>query len=88
MIWLFQNIIISIIIIVLIHYLFNYLKDTYTTKKTKDLVKTQTDKYKIILDEMMNKKNELDENMFIFNSENMQNDLDSYLEQEMSVSTL
>ena len=85
MIWLFQNIIISIIIIVLIHYLFNYLKDTYTTKKTKDLVKTQTDKYKIILDEMMNKKNELDENMFIFNSENMQNDLDSYLEQEMSV---
>jgi len=81
MIWLFQNIIISIIIIVLIHYLFNYLKDTYTTKKTKDLVKTQTEKYKIILDEMMNKKNEVDENMFIFNKENMQNDLDSYLEQ-------
>jgi hypothetical protein len=87
MIWLFQNIIISIIIIVLIHYLFNYLKDTYTTKKTKDLVKTQTDKYKIILDEMINKKNDVDENMFIFNSENMQNDLDSYLEQEMSIST-
>jgi hypothetical protein len=85
MIWLFQNIIISIIIIVLIHYLFNYLKDTYTTKKTKDLVKTQTEKYKIILDEMMNKKNEVDENMFIFNKENMQNELDSYLEQEISI---
>jgi len=85
MIWLFQNIIISIIIIVLIHYLFNYLKDTYTTKKTKDLVKTQTEKYKIILDEMMNKKNEVDENMFIFNKENMQNELDSYLEQELSL---
>lgn len=81
MIWLFQNVIISIITIILIHYLFNYLKDTYTTKKTKDLVKTQTDKYKIILDEMMNKKNEIDENMFVFNSENMQNELDSYLEQ-------
>ena len=85
MLWLLQNIIISIIIIVLIHYLFNYLKDTYTTKKTKDLVKTQTEKYKTILDEMMNKKNDSDENMFIFNSENMQNELDSYLEQEMSV---
>jgi hypothetical protein len=85
MIWLLQNIIISIIIIILIHYLFNYLKDTYTTKKTKDLVKSQTDKYKIILDEMMNKKNDGDENMFSFNSENMQNELDSYLEQEMSV---
>jgi len=85
MIWLFQNIIISIIIIILIHYLFNYLKDTYTTKKTKDLVKTQTEKYKTILDEMINKKNDVDENMFSFNSENMQNELDSYLEQEMSV---
>jgi hypothetical protein len=84
MIWLFQNVIISIITIILIHYLFNYLKDTYTTKKTKDLVKTQTDKYKIILDEMINKKNEIDENMFIFNSENMQNELDSFLEQEIS----
>ena len=85
MIWLFQNVIISIITIILIHYLFNYLKDTYTTKKTKDLVKTQTDKYKIILDEMINKKNDIDENMFIFNSENMQNELDSYLVQEMSI---
>ena len=83
MLWLLQNIIISIIIIILIHYLFNYLKDTYTTKKTKDLVKTQTEKYKTILDEMMNKKNEVDDNLFI-NSENMQNELDSYLEQEMS----
>ena len=81
MLWLFQNIIISIIIIVLIHYLFNYLKDTYTTKKTKDLVKIQTEKYKTILDEMMNKKNDVDENMFIFNSENMQNELDLYLDQ-------
>jgi hypothetical protein len=33
----------------------------------------------------MNKKNDRDENMFSFNSENMQNELDSYLEQEMSV---
>ena len=83
MLWLLQNVIISIIIIILIHYLFNYLKDTYTTKKTKDLVKTQTEKYKTILDEMINKKNDSDENLFN-NSENMQNELDSYLEQEMS----
>ena len=83
MLWLLQNVIISIIIIILIHYLFNYLKDTYTTKKTKDLVKTQTEKYKTILDEIINKKNDSDENLFN-NSENMQNELDSYLEQEMS----
>lgn len=46
------NIIISIIIIYGLHYCWNYLKDTYSTKKTKDLVNTQIQKYKNIVDEM------------------------------------
>ena len=46
------NIIISIIIIYGLHYCWNYLKDTYSTKKTKDLVNTQIQKYKTIVDEM------------------------------------
>jgi hypothetical protein len=46
------NIIISLIIIYGIHIFWNYLKDTYSTKKTKDLVNTQIQKYKKIVDEM------------------------------------
>ena len=42
----FTTIIISIIIIILLHYLWEYVKDTYSTKKTKDLVNTQIEKYK------------------------------------------
>ena len=45
------QILISIIIIYILHSLFQYFKDTYTTKKTKDLVGFHTQKYKAMLDE-------------------------------------
>jgi len=48
-----QAIIVSIILILIIHYLFYYIRDTFTTKKTKDLVEIQTKKYKSIVEELM-----------------------------------
>jgi hypothetical protein len=51
-----QNIIItilgSILFILIGHYLWNYLKDTYTNKKTRDLVNNQVEKYKKIVAEL------------------------------------
>ena len=47
---------ISISIILLGHWFWNYLKDTYTTKKTKDLVNIQIEKYKKIVDEIQQYK--------------------------------
>ena len=44
----FITIIISIIIITLLHYFWEYIKDTYSTRKVKDLVNTQIEKYKEI----------------------------------------
>ena len=46
------QIIISLFIIFILHYLFNYLKNTYSTKKTKDLVGFHIQKYQEILNEM------------------------------------
>jgi len=46
------NIIISIIIIYGAHQFWNYLKDTYSKKKTKDLVGTQIEKYKRMVGEI------------------------------------
>jgi hypothetical protein len=40
------NLTISILVVYVGHYLWNYIKDTYSTKKTKDLVNTQIEKYK------------------------------------------
>lgn len=40
------NLTVSILVVYAGHYLWNYIKDTYSTKKTKDLVNTQIEKYK------------------------------------------
>jgi hypothetical protein len=44
----------SLFIIFIIHYTYNYLKDTYSCKKTKDLVGFQVQKYQDIIQEMQN----------------------------------
>lgn len=69
-----QTIIISITIIFIIHYLFNYFKDNFTTMKTKDLVGFQSQKYKEILDELQKSKSDIilssisDDNSIDYNS--------------------
>ena len=48
------QIIFSIFIIFIIHYFYNYIKDTYSTKKTKDIVGFQVQKYQEIIQEIQN----------------------------------
>jgi len=48
------QIFISLFIIFIIHTFYNYLKDTYSNKKTKDLVGFQVQKYQEIIQEMQN----------------------------------
>lgn len=47
-----QNIVISVIIIFLVHNLVIYFKNSYTTKKTKDVVGFHVQKYRNIMDEL------------------------------------
>lgn len=42
------------------HYLYNYLLKTYTTPITKDIINTQTQKYKNIIN-MLNKETDKDD---------------------------
>jgi uncharacterized membrane-anchored protein YitT (DUF2179 family) len=83
MLYIIKTAVISLVIIILLHYFWNYLKDTYTTKKTKDLVKTQTEKYKAILDEMLENRPTIQDNVdnLFLQKENMQNELDSFLQE-------
>jgi predicted negative regulator of RcsB-dependent stress response len=54
-----KTIIISFILILVLHYGYQYIKTNYSYKKTKDLVGTQAEKYKNILSEVLeNKKKE------------------------------
>jgi len=50
------NIFISLLFIYGIHLFWNCLKDTYSTKKTRDLVNTQVQKYKMMVDEIQQSK--------------------------------
>jgi hypothetical protein len=50
--FVFQNVILSICIILIIQYLWEYCKTHYTTRKTKHIVDAQTQKYKNIIKEI------------------------------------
>jgi len=49
---IFLHIFISILIIYTCHQLWEYLKNTFSTKVTKDLANLQTQKYKQIIEEI------------------------------------
>jgi hypothetical protein len=68
----FLNITISFIIIYLSHQLWEYLKNTFSTKVTKDLAGAQIQKYKQMIEEIQKGESE--------NSENMEKELESFIE--------
>jgi type III secretory pathway component EscR len=52
------TIIISIGIILSIQYIWNYIKDNYSTRRTKDLVNSQIEKYKKLLEKQGSQQTE------------------------------
>ena len=71
---IFLNITISIIIIYLGHQLWEYLRDKYSTKKTIDLVNSQTQKYKKMMEEVQI-------------AENYEKQLDSIITEDININT-
>jgi len=78
---------VCLLIIYLFHSIWTYLKDTYSTKKTKDLVNTQIDKYKKIIHELQeNIPQKSYQNTSILNEEileSMDNDLTNFMQNEL-----
>ena len=86
--WIFINIIISLIIIYICHSIWIYVKDTYSTRKTKDLVNTQVSKYKQIIQELQENKSTnqgspISEEISKTEIENMDNLLTEFMENEL-----
>ena len=65
--WIIQITIISIVLIFLVHYLFNFFKSTLTVPKIKDLVNIPNQKYKNMYS-IISKNNET------FNNDNSNNE--------------
>ena len=79
--WFLQSIIVSIAVIALFHYGWDYIKTTYSTPKTKDIVKIQSEKYDTILTELLKPKSSPE---IQINPEEMENDLAMFLDQTLS----
>jgi len=70
------------------HSIWIYLKDTYSTKKTKDLVNTQIDKYKKIIHDLQenNQQHQNHQQPAILSEkelESMDNDLTNFMQNEL-----
>ena len=68
--WILQQTIISIVLIISVHYIYIFFKNNLTIPKTKDLVNKPTEQYKKIY-KSINSNNE--------NSQDMKNELKTYL---------
>jgi hypothetical protein len=84
--WFLKSIIVSIIVIALLHYGWEYLKTTYSTHKTKDIAKIHAEKYDNIFSELLEQKSKSTPEIQI-DPEEMENDLAMFLEQTLSNNT-
>ena len=73
LLWTLQSIVISLILIVLIHYLFYFFKNTLTVPKVKDLVNKPRERYNEVISNLNNKKD------IIPNKNDMDNELQNFL---------
>tara|TARA_Y200000002_G_scaffold379024_1_gene387506 strand:+ start:239 stop:520 length:282 start_codon:yes stop_codon:yes gene_type:complete len=81
------NILIYIFIILALHYLWDYLKDNYSKKKTKDIISIQTSKYKQIINEINNNSvNSTKTNLDTNDVEKLNYDLESFFDNQLSES--
>jgi len=74
-----ENILFSILIIIFLHYLFNYYKNNYSQQKTTDLIKSQTNKYKNMIEEII--KNQ----QIPLENKNPEEDLTVFLQEQLQL---
>jgi ferritin len=92
--WIIQITIISIILIFLVHYLFNFFKETLTVPKIKDLVNVPNKKYENMYNIIKNSKsgsNDSSNNEYTLidllpktNEPNMKSELKNFLKKQMN----
>jgi hypothetical protein len=85
-----SKIVISFIIILVGHHLWIYIKDNYSVKKTKDLVGSQIQKYKTILNDIQEAEAEVikeknNSQLVMYHSDSsyidLKNDLEHFLQE-------
>ena len=78
--WIIQMSIISLILIILVHYLFTFFKTNLTIPKVKDLVNKPQEQYEKLFD-TMSQNNIKQQSIPIPESDNMKDELKNYLKE-------
>ena len=85
----FITFLLSMISVILFHSLWEYLKDNYSTKKTKDLVSIQLKKYDKIIDVLeSNKNNSFSDNIPENDIKKLNDNLDEFINTQVPDTTL
>ena len=79
--WIIQISIISLILIILVHYLFTFFKTNLTIPKVKDLVNKPMKQYEILFDTMKETNNIKPATPTIEDTSDMKNELKNYLKE-------
>jgi CRISPR/Cas system CSM-associated protein Csm4 (group 5 of RAMP superfamily) len=75
-------IITSIVIVICSHFIYNYLRDTYTTKRIRYLGQSQNEKYLEIINELKKKCQENHENYVIKENHISEEKQENYISEE------
>jgi SPX domain protein involved in polyphosphate accumulation len=80
------NIIVYIVIIYIFHYLWEYLKNNYSQKKTKDVYNFQKNKYEQIVESIQQGQSQQPTSESLQNEdiEKLNNELESYVNAELA----
>jgi hypothetical protein len=87
LIWTLEIAVLSLVLIFLVHYLFNFFKSTLTIPKVKDLVNSPNQKYENMYNIISKKNNDIvDFNDLLpkNDTEDMKNELKNFLKQQMT----
>uniref|UniRef100_A0A6C0DQN6 ATP synthase YMF19-like N-terminal domain-containing protein n=1 Tax=viral metagenome TaxID=1070528 RepID=A0A6C0DQN6_9ZZZZ len=82
---IFSTIVFSLLIILLCQHLWNYMLDSFSNKKTKDLVNGQMEKYKKLMGIIKNKEDEAATYISKIEKQQMENDLENFVNGELDL---
>jgi len=77
--WIIKQVVISLVLIVLVHYIYVFFKDNLTVPKIKDLVNRPTKQYEEMYKALAKPKDEPKSNSQDTTKQNMKDELQSYL---------
>ena len=81
--WMIQMILFSLFVVIVSHYGWEYIKQNYSTPITKNLIEIHTNKYKAIVEEMLENQtqNLNDDPLFLTDDDKtiLENDLAEYM---------